>query len=207
MRFVWFIILGCVAAGGLASPGSCGPVLNEVMADPGRDWDGDGVYDFRDDEWIEILNPGPGSLVLDGVIIGDGDGSPLVALSGTLAEGELRAIFGSEAAEFQDQNGWAIFGLRLGNDGDTVTLLQVAGADTLLVDSYTYNTYEAEDDRSSGRRPDGGPVWEMFDALNPYTGTTPPLGNGLPPTPGQANGEQPVAAVETSWGRVRAIYR
>lgn len=207
MRVVLLCMLGCVAVGGFAVPGSCGPVLNEIMADPARDWDGNGSYNYRDDEWVEVVNPGPGSLDLDGVIIGDGDRSPLIALSGSLGPGGHRVVFGSEAAAFQQSHGWGVYGLRLGNDGDSVTLLQVVGADTVLVDSYTYNTYEAEDDRSSGRRPDGAAAWELFDGLNPYTGSTPPLGNGLLPTPGQPNGETPVAAVETTWGRVRAIYR
>jgi hypothetical protein len=83
----------------------------------------------------------------------------------------------------------------------------VSGTDTLLVDSYTYANHEAEDDRSSGRRPDGSAVWELFDGMNPYSGQAPPQGNGLVPTPGQANGEPTVAVVPSSWGRIRALYR
>jgi len=44
-------------------------VLNEVMADPARDWsptDGDDVYDSLDDEWVEIYNTGPGAVNVTG---------------------------------------------------------------------------------------------------------------------------------------------
>jgi hypothetical protein len=79
------------------------------------------------------------------------------------------------------------------------------------VDAYSYNNYEAEDDRSSGRMPDGGVAWQMFDALNPYGGTATPAGNGLPPTPGMRNdgsgGNPPPTPVEErNWGRIKALY-
>lgn len=207
MRFLLLTLLGCFAVGGATAPGTCGPVLNEVMADPAGDWDGSGSYSSRDDEWVEIYNPGPGSLDLEGTMIGDGDASPLIALSGILEAEGHRLVTGGEAYAFQQANGWSAYGLRLGNDGDTVTLLQVVAGDTLLVDSYTYENHEAEDDRSSGRNPDGSPDWELFDALNPYTGGLLPPGNGLPPTPGTPNGGETVAAEETTWGRMRILYR
>jgi hypothetical protein len=207
MRFLLLMLLGCFAVGGAAGPVSCGPVLNEVLADPAKDWDGDGSYNYRDDEWVEIFNPGPGSLDLEGVLIGDADAAPLIALSGVLEAEQHRLVTGSEAYAFQQANGWSSYGLRLGNDGDTVTLLQIVAGDTLLVDSYTYLSHEADDDRSSGRNPDGSSEWELFDELNPYTGDDPPLGNGLPPTPGSSNGGVPVAVERTTWGGVRTLYR
>jgi hypothetical protein len=207
MRLLIVALVGCVAAGMSAESGSCGPILNEIMADPASDWDGNGVYSFRDDEWVELYNPGPGSLSLEGYLLGDVNRQPLFGFSGALDAGRQRVVYGSEAVAYQQGNGLDVYGLRMGNDGDTVTLLQVIGADTLLVDSYTYNTYEAEDDRSTGRRPDGSAVWEIFDLLNPYTGTTPPLGNGLSPTPGLPNGSEQVDVVDSTWGRVRALYR
>jgi hypothetical protein len=180
-----------------------------MMGDPASDWDGSGAYSSRDDEWVEIYNPGPGSLTLDGYFIGDAVRKPLCGFTGTLDAGACRVVYGSTAVAWQQSHGINVVGLGLGNDGDTVTLLQIAGTDTILVDSYTFNTYEAENDRSSGRRPDGSPTWEMFDSLNPYTGETPPLGNGLPPTPGLPNDATPppIAVRETTWGDVRVLYR
>ena len=55
----------------------------------------------------------------------------------------------------------------------------------------------------------GASTWQIFDALNPYTGNTPPLGNGLAPTPGEPNGGQgvpPTPAREMTWGRVKSVY-
>ncbi len=207
MRLVILTIVGCIAAGVSAQPGSCGPVLNEIMADPASDWDGSGAYSFRDDEWIELYNPGPGSLTLDGYLLGDENRQPVFGFSGALEAGRQRVVYGSEAVVYQQGHGLGVYGLRMGNDGDTVTLLQVVGADTILVDTYAYNTYEAEDDRSTGRRPDGSTTWEIFDLLNPYTGTTPPLGNGLAPTPGLPNSGDQVEVVDSTWGKVRALYR
>jgi hypothetical protein len=206
MRLLLLAFISCIAAGITPQPGSCGPVLNEIMADPATDWDGSGAYSFRDDEWIEIHNPGSGALSLDGYLIGDENRKPLFGFSGVLDAGRQRVVYGGEAVAYQQTHGLGVYGLRLGNDGDTMTLLQVVGVDTLLVDSSTYNTYEAEDDRSTGRRPDGDAVWEIFDQLNPYTGTTPPLGNGRAPTPGLPNSGEQVDVVDTTWGKVRSLY-
>lgn len=207
MRAILILLMGSLAFCGNAEEGSCGVVLNEVMADPSSDWDGDGSYNYRDDEWVEIYNPGPGSIELEGTCIGDADGTPLMALTGVLVEDGHLLVTGSEAVAFQQANGWSSYGLRLGNDGDTVTLLEIVDGDTLLVDSYTYLTHEADDDRSSGRHPDGDPVWELFDSLNPYTGGTPPTGNGLPPTPGSTNGEAMVPVEQMTWGKLRMVYK
>ena len=53
----------------------------------------------------------------------------------------------------------------MSNAGDTVVLFLVDGPDTLVVDSHTYKSHEADDDRSTGRNPDGAGDWEVFDAL------------------------------------------
>lgn len=195
----------CMAAPGAAN---CQMLLNEVVADPARDWDGDGVYDLRGDEWIEIVNTGAGAADLSQIFVGDETGAFVYGFSGSLAPGEVRVVFGSESIVWEQGHGESATGLRLGNDGDTATLWQVSEGDTLLLDAYSYNTQEAEDDRSTGRNPDGGAIWEIFDALNPYGGQGPPAGNGLPPTPGARNdgtGEVPVA--ESTWGRVKQLFQ
>ncbi len=97
----------------------------------------------------------------------------------------------------------------MSNSGDTVILWQAAADDTLLVDTHTFNTYEADDDRSTGRSPDGIGDWELFDALNPYGGATPPPGNGVAPTPGVPNsGDPPPSAVgDVSWGMMKSLFQ
>ncbi len=194
----------------LPAGAQAGLCLNEIMADPASDWDGSGAYSSRDDEWVEIYNSGPGHIDLGEYLLSDDAGLLTCGFTAgdALAAGEARVIFGGQSVAWQQGHGQPAYGFRLSNDGDTVILWQVAGSDTLLVDSHTFNTYEAEDDRSTGRNPDGVGVWEIFDALNPYTGSTPPPGNGLAPTPGAPNaGDPPPVTVESyTWGNVKALF-
>ena len=208
MRKLIFATLALVFVIATPGAGTCGPLLNEMMADPAQDWDGDGTYEYRRDEWIEIVNPDLTPLDLAGYYLADDAGGLVYGFTGTLAPGEVRVVYGSESIAWETANGVSTTGLRLGNDGDTAQLLQMVGGVPVLVDAYTYNTYEAEDDRSSGRMPDGGVEWQLFDALNPYGGSASPPGNGLPPTPGSLNdgGSPPVPTLEANWGQIKALY-
>lgn len=116
-------------------------------------------------------------------------------------------MYGKNSYDWERATGHPAFGFSLSNSGDSVLLWQVAGAETLLVDHYTYRSHEAAADRAIGRLPDGGAGWALFDGLNPYTGTTPPQGNGCNPTPGGENvcGGTPARAV--TWGSVKSRYR
>ncbi|MBD3334712.1 MAG: hypothetical protein GF355_04295 [Candidatus Eisenbacteria bacterium] len=189
-----------------SSPGLCSLSLNEIMADPASDWNGDGEYTYQGDEWVEVVNSGPATVDLSGYLLGDDNGLLTFGLAGSLQPGETVVVYGSESKEWQSANGLPSLGFSMSNDGDTVVLFHVDGGDTLMVDSHVFNTYEADDDRSTGRNPDGTGGWEIFDALNPYGGDTPPAGNGLPPTPGSSN-TGPVAVDHSTWGAVKAIYR
>ncbi len=189
----------------LAQAGS-GLLLNEFVAGPARDWDGNGTVSTRDDEWIEVYNAGPETLDLSSFLLTDGDRLPRYAFGGTLAVGERRVVFGKQSYDWEKANGHPAYGLSLSNTSDTVMLWQVTGTDTLLVDSYAYLSHEAAADRSVGRRPDGGP-WALFDGLNPYVGTTPPLGTNCMPTPGLANVCDDTPAQAPTWGRLKSRYR
>lgn len=186
----------------VAAPGL---VLNEFLAGPARDWDGSGAVSTRDDEWVEVFNGGAAAVDLSSCLLTDGDRLPRYAFSGTLEPGGRRLVFGSDSYAWEKAAGWPAYGLALANTGDAVMLWQVAGAETLLVDSYTYVSHEAAADRAVGRRVDGGD-WALFDGLDPYTGTTPPLGTGCAPSPGTTNlcGETP--ALTTTWGRIKRLY-
>ena len=192
----------------VAQAGLC---VNEIMADPASDWDGDGVYNYKDDEWVELYNAGPAHVDLEDFHLSDETGFLTYGFEGgqILAVGEALVIYGSQSVAWQQAWGYSTYGFRMSNDGDTVVLWEVAGADTLLVDSHTFNTYEADDDRSTGRDPDGIGDWIIFDALNPYGGTIPPLGNNLEPTPGFPNvGSPPSTPVDrASWGKVKSLFQ
>jgi hypothetical protein len=181
--------------------------LNEILPGPARDWDGSGTFSSRDDEWVELLNPGAGALDLTGYFLTDGDSIPRFALSGTLAAGARLVVYGKNAFDWERATGHPAFGLSLSNSGDQVILWRVAGAETTLVERYAYRSHEAAADRAIGRLPEGGGEWALFDGLNPYTGTLLPQGNGCDPTPGAPNLCESTPTRAVSWGRVKTLYR
>ncbi len=202
-------LLGITAALPVAAGSACASAalrLNEILAGPGRDWDGSGAFSSRDDEWVEVVNTGATALDLTGFLITDGDSIPRLALSGTLGAGAVQVFYGKQSFDWEHATGYPAFGFSLGNSGDKVMLWQVVGADTTLVDSYTYDSHQGATDRAVGRVPDGAGTWTLFDALNPYTGTTAPVGTGCAPSPGAPNlcNTTPVRA--TTWGRVKQLY-
>lgn len=181
-------------------------MINEILADPVLDWDGDGIANFRSDEWLEIVNIGPTAVSLEGLYVSDAANDFRFGFAGTLVPGGTQVVYGSQSVAWETATGASIVGLSLNNAGDTVRLFQVSGVDTILVDQYTYAAHEGLDDRSTGRHPDGAATWFVFDSLNPYTGTTAPLGTTCPPTPGLMNG-CPVPVDATTWGEVKQRYR
>ena len=180
--------------------------LSEILAGPTRDWDGSGTFSSRDDEWIEIVNGGSGVADLSPYFITDGDSIPRFGFTGTLAPGAVLLVTGAASVAWERATSHPVFGLSLGNTGDSVLLWKVTGADTTLVDSYTYKSFEAVADRATGRTPDGS-EWKLEDQLSPYTGTAPPLGTGCPPTPGSPNNCGVTPTEHSTWGRLKALYR
>ena len=180
--------------------------VNELLADPGIDWNGDTVVSFKDDEWVEIVNTSATPVDLANLRLSDGGTRALrYGFSGTLAPGAVRVVYGSDSVAWESANSLGSSGLSLNNAGDQVRLWSIAGTDTLLVDSYTYVAFEVLNDRAPGRVPDGADTWQLFDGLNPYTGSTPPLGTGCNPTPGQRN-VCPTPVEPVTWGDVKRIF-
>lgn len=179
--------------------------ISEFLAGPSRDWDGSGTFSSRDDEWVEIVNGGAATADLSPYFITDGDSIPRFGFTGTLAPGAVVLVTGSASVTWEHATGHPVFGLSLGNTGDKVLLWKVTGPDTTLVDGYTYKTQEAASDRAVGRTADGSD-WNLEDALNPYTGATPPLGTGCAPTPGAPNDCGVVPTLRETWGRLKAQY-
>jgi hypothetical protein len=180
--------------------------LSEILAAPARDWDGNGVFSSRDDEWIEIFNGGAATADLSSLFVTDGDSIPRFGFTGTLAPGAALLVTGAMSVNWERATAHPVFGLSLGNTGDQVLLWRVTGPDTTLVDGYTYKTHESAADRAVGRTPDGS-EWKLEDQLDPYAGTTQPVGTGCPPTPGVPNSCGVVPTRQTSWGHVKAMYR
>ncbi len=180
--------------------------LNEILAAPARDWDGSGTFSSRDDEWVEVINFGASPLALDGFLISDSDSIPRYALSGTLAPGGVLLVTGKMAYDWEKLKGLPAFGLSLGNTGDAVILWKVTGPDTVVVDAYTYRSFESAADRSLGRATDTH-EWQLFDSLNPYTGTLTPAGNHCAPSPGAVNLCGTTPALQSTWGALKERYR
>jgi len=180
--------------------------LSEILAGPARDWDGDGVFDAKNDEWVEVENRSGAVVALDGYRVADADTTIRYAFSGTLAVGAVLLVTGSQAVAWQRSVGRTTSGLSLNNAGDTVFLLRVAGADTTIVDEHTYGSIEGASDRSTGRADSASDAWVLFDALNRYTGSGTPAGTGCPPTPGGPNGCTTEVGM-TTWGAIKRLYR
>jgi Lamin Tail Domain len=200
---------GLGRAGGavrMSAPAAGDLRLSEILATPSRDWDGDGVYVARQDEWLEVVNAGLSTVDLGGFLISDNDSTVRFALSGSLAPGALLLVTGRMAEDWQRSVGRTITGLSLNNSGDTVRLFRIEGADTVEVDTKTYNSIEGGTDRSTGRLGSDPGAWVLFDALNRYTGTGEPQGTGCAPTPGLKN-ECPTPVETTTWGKIKMRFR
>jgi len=192
------------AAGGPRA--STGLRLSEILAGPARDWDGDGLYDSKSDEWVEVENAGGAPVALEEYRIADGDRTVRVALEGTLGPGEVKLLTGSAAVAWQRSQGLTTAGLSLNNAGDTVFLFHIEGADTVTADAHAYGSIEGASDRSVGPPGPLGEAWMLYDALNPYTGTGTPPGTGCAPTPGRANACA-TGVESTTWGAIKRLYR
>lgn len=204
------LVLALLSAG---SASRADLLINEVLADPALDWDGDGTVDFMGDEWIEVLNNGDEAVDLSEYWLRDGLGDlPHLHLGGILAPGQVRVFYGSEAVAWQLANGAGAVGFSLNNGGDTVELLLNHYVDGNLmsldvVHSVSYADHEAEDDRSSGWGHDSG-GWTLFDALNPYGGSLWPGGSACAPTPGAVNVcSAGVGTEQLSFDEMKASFR
>ncbi len=187
-------------------------IINEIMGDPNQDWDGDGEFSFRNDEWIEVKNEGMFTEDLSNYWLRDISGDDLhLQLFGNLDPGQVAVFYGSDAVVWQQEQGQGILGFSINNSGDTMELVttfsEEKGGDLLIVHSATILDHEAENDRSSGWDPEIV-QWIMNDALNPYNGGFLPQGNDCLPTPGQPNICQPLVPVQqTTWDSLKSRYR
>jgi len=122
-------------------------IINEIMADPSFDFNGDGTTDYYD-EFIELYNPTNNPISLDNCTLDDieiGGSSPYL-ISGSSVPPFSHILF------FRNETKIA-----LNNNGEErVRLLNPEGAD---MDNLTY--FETESNRSWARRGDGNPYWTM----------------------------------------------
>jgi phosphatidylserine/phosphatidylglycerophosphate/cardiolipin synthase-like enzyme len=135
-------------------------VINEFLANPESDWNGDG-YNDSDDEWIELYNPGDlvvniGGWILDDKLGPSGSSDPYTIPFGCFIKPKgYKVFFGNETDVILNDFGEE--SVHLMDEGETV------------VDSYSFDG--TTDDATFGRYSDGSENWEDF----------------LLPTPGSAN--------------------
>ena len=199
------VLLSCIS---MTSMAWAELILNEVLSAPSTDWNGDGEVDFKNDEWVEILNTGPSTASLDELYLRDGTGDTYhYGFSGVLGPGEVRVVYGHEAVAWQAANDAGSSGLSLNNGGDTLELWRDSTDPRVLeaVDVITIPGHGAASDRSVGRR-EADLEWVLFDALNPYSGELLPVPTGCTPSPGGVNSCNTVPLPSKSVGEVKSRY-
>ncbi|MDC1373002.1 lamin tail domain-containing protein [Flavobacteriaceae bacterium] len=125
-------------------------IINEFLAKPDVDVNGDGFYDFYDDEFVEVYNNTSNDLDISGYKLNDSGSTRHVFPSGSeIPAGEVIVVFGGgtptnlPCITQTASNG----GLYLSNSGDTISILDVS---SVVVASYAYGS-EGNDSQSLGR--------------------------------------------------------
>jgi hypothetical protein len=174
--------------------------LNEILADPPADLEGDanadGVRDASDDEFIEIMNCGGSEVDLSGWSLTDATSvRHLFSDSASIVvSGELVTVFGGGAPAgfvgkvFTASSG----GLGLANSGDVVYLLDAGGA---IVDVHSYGG-EGGRDEAMIRYPDCGDAWMLCSEA----------GLEAAFTPQEPNASQS-AVSGTTWGDIKSLFK
>lgn len=136
------------------------PILNEILARPGFDWNQDGKADVFD-EFIEIKNLTAIDISLSGwkldKVVPAGEPAKSFTLPAvTLKPGERIVFYGKQT------------NILLSDGGETVRLISPGGK---IYDAFTYELARAED-RSFCRLPDGNPGNSWFEDCIPTPNLT-----------------------------------
>ncbi|WP_166832093.1 beta strand repeat-containing protein [Thalassoroseus pseudoceratinae] len=158
-------------------------VINEVLFDPASgvpdgDANGDGVRSASGDEFVEVINTGPGTLDISGWTLSDDDGGDFTFPAGTiLQENQALVLFGggTPAGAFSDGSTVPAANPNFGNslifvdDGsigsgfsNSGDLIQLIDAGSTVIDSVSYGSAAGQgladlsggSDQSSTRSPD-----------------------------------------------------
>jgi len=131
------------------------PIINEILARPGFDWNQDGKTDVFD-EFIEIKNLTAIDISLSGWRLSILDGASFSLPSVTLKPGERVVFYGKQT------------NLLLSDGGLTLRLVNSSGK---IYDAFTYDLARAED-KSFCRLPDGTPGNSWFEDCLPTPNLT-----------------------------------
>jgi len=201
-------LMAVVAVSFMPGRSSAAIVLNELLAAPARDWNGDGEVDYKNDEWVEILNTGNLTVDLTGLYLKDATGDAYhYGFTGSLAPGETMVVYGSDAVAWQAANDAGSSGLSINNGDEMLELWRDIPDPRVLqvVDFVPIPAHAGASDRAMGRLPDSLD-WVLFDSLNPYSGDLLPAGTGCVPSPGVPNSCDAVGVEDLSFGRIKVSH-
>ena len=161
-------------------------VINEIMPLPAAiDWDGSGLVDANQDEWVELYNRTDVDTSLANWKVG-ANGTSKVTLTGTLPERGYAVVYrrtaGTARIHFFDSSGVSVSSVNssagalgpMNNGGDRVFLLNSAG-DT--IDDVTYSSMASYSDSSYSRAWDGAGVFKYPVRCTPGDSPTLPVSN------------------------------
>jgi hypothetical protein len=143
------------------------PVINEILARPGFDWNQDKRVDVYD-EFIEIKNLSPIDINLRGWKLDKLNGATIFNLPEVTLKPNERIVFYSS-----DTN------LLLSDGGETIRLINPSGK---IYDAYTY-TVAKEADKSFCRLPDGNVFGNWFEDCIPTPNLTNTREGNVPTSP------------------------
>lgn len=173
--------------------------LNEILADPPPDIEGDanrdGERDASDDEFVELLNCGSAPVDISGWALKDGSAVRHVFGDGiVLTPGEFATVFGGGSPTgFSGKVYTASTGsLGLANTGDDLSLLDAAAG---LVDFHAYAS-EGGRNESMVCYPDCSDYWTLPSGYD----------YGMPFSPHEPNDPQS-SVTGSTWGGIKALYR
>ena len=131
------------------------PIINEILARPGFDWNQDGKTDVFD-EFIEIKNLTSIEISLSGWKLSTVDGSSFTLPDVKLKPGDRTVFYGKQT------------NILLSDGGETIRLSNSSGK---IYDAFTYELARAED-QSFCRLPDGNPGNSWFEDCTPTPNLT-----------------------------------
>ena len=169
--------------------------INEIMASNGKTLvDPDEPGETPD--WIELYNPGPGAVALDGLGLADGDPieTGFAITNGiTIPEGGFVLFY----ADSDEKQGVYHTDFGLSADGESVILYRVATKE--IIDRIDFPKMAT--DQAYGRKPDGSGLPEFLPAASPGTtnAVNPPRLSDLtkPPYPAPINAPVAVSVTVT----------
>ena len=169
----WVVVLGVVMTGMWQPRVEAAIVINEVLADPAGDANGDGSVHSTRDEFVELVNTDPTSVSLANWTLSDlVQVRHVFADAASISDRGFFVVFGGGAPQgFTDFATASSGGLGLNNPGDTVTLRDASAS---LIDSFTYGP-EGGMDVSLTRSPDATGSFVQHSSISSLTfspGTT-----------------------------------